>query len=52
MWACLKEEFVVSPPAFWVMDFGLATGSNMFEMPNPRTDEHTHIQRQRVTAVP
>lgn len=38
---------MVSPPAFWVMEVGLATGSNMFEMPNPRTDGHTHFQRQK-----
>lgn len=47
MWACLKGEFVVSPPAFWVMEVGLATGSNMFEMLNPRTDGHTLIQKQK-----
>lgn len=47
MWACVKGEFVLSPPAFWVMEIGLATGSNMFEMLNSRTDGHTHIQKQK-----
>lgn len=29
------------------MEIGLATGSNMFEMLNSRTDGHTHIQKQK-----